>query len=203
MTLIKLARHLNASGTARRRLPGLLLMTDGERLPDPLPAVRRLPPGAGVILRHYDAPDRSDLAARLAEICRGRGLPLLIAGDWRLAMRVGAAGLHLPEAMVSTRTAWCRGRPDWLITAAAHSVNAIRRAQRSGVDAVLVSPVFGTASHPGARTIGRVRFAKMVRESALPVFALGGIGNANAAGLKNSGAVGIAAISALATARRL
>ena len=178
-------------------------MTDGERLSDPMPAVRRLPRGAGVVLRHYGAPDRSDLAARLAALCRMKGLSLLIAGDWRLAMQVGAAGLHLPEAMVPTRTAWRRARRDWLITAAAHSARAVRSAERAGVDAVLVSPVFTTASHPGAPTLGRVRFARMVRDSMLPVIALGGIGNANAAGLKNSGAVGLAAISALAISRGL
>ncbi len=177
-------------------------MTDSKRLPDPLPAARRLPHGAGVVLRHYDAPNRAGLAARLADICRCRGLKLLVAGDWRLAVEVGAAGLHLPEAMVRNRTAWRRNRGDWLITAAAHSASAIHHAELCGIDAVLLSPVFPTASHPGAPALGRVRFAKMVQESALPVFALGGIGDVNAAGLKNSGAAGFAAISAMAAVRR-
>jgi len=50
-----------------------------------------------VIFRHYGHKDRAMLATRLAALCRRRRLVFCVAGDWRLAARVGAAGLHLPE----------------------------------------------------------------------------------------------------------
>ena len=190
-TLTELARRLNARrrGTA---LPPVLLLTDENRLPDPLPAARTLPRGAGVVLRHYGAANRTALAAQLARI---PGLVLLVAGDMALARRAGARGLHLPEA--SGRPPRLRPR-GFLVTMAAHSLPALRRAKALGADAAVLSPVFPTASHPGAPTLGPLRFAALARGAGLPVYALGGVTAANAMRLLASGAIGFAAIGGLA-----
>ncbi|MDP6952898.1 MAG: thiamine phosphate synthase [Alphaproteobacteria bacterium] len=166
-------------------------MVDRARLADPLAAAARLPAGAAVLLRDYDALDRSQLAEDLARLCRRRRLVFLVAGDARLATAVGA-GLHLPQGLVA-RALRRRG----LVTAAAHDRPALVRAARAGADACLVSPVFPTASHPGARTLGPVRFAGLVRQAPLPVYALGGIDARTARRLAGSGARGIAALGAL------
>ncbi|WP_316976000.1 thiamine phosphate synthase [Shumkonia mesophila] len=184
------------------RLPPLILVTDAARLPDPAATIRRLPRGAAVILRHYDAPGRAALARRLAALCRRRGVRLLIAGDWRLAAAVGAGGVHLPEA-AARRGPPARGggglrRPGFLVTAAAHSPAALWRAAKAGADAALLSPVFPTASHPGAAGIGAIRFVAWCRRSPLPVYALGGIDRHSARRLKGTGAAGFAALGALA-----
>jgi thiamine-phosphate pyrophosphorylase len=172
-------------------------MTDLTRVPDPLAAARRLPRGAAVILRDRDAPARAAMAAALAKIARRRGLCLLVAGDGALAARVGAGGLHLPEAEVSLAPRWRRRRPDWLILAAAHSAAALRRAARARVDAVLLSPAFPTESHPGAPALGPHRFHALATRAGLPVYALGGI-DARTVRRLPPGPVGIAAIGALA-----
>ena len=177
-------------------LPALVLMTDEARLADPLPAARALPAGSAVILRHYGAPGRAALARRLAAVARRRGLLLLVGDDPALARRVGAAGVHLPERAIR-RAAAVRWRGDWLVTAAAHSHAGLRRAAASGADAVLLSPVFATASHPGIRSLGPCRFAALARACPLPVYALGGIDGAHARFLRGSGAVGIAGIDGL------
>lgn len=190
---------------ATRPLPPLILMTDSRRLPDPLAAAADLPRGSAVILRHYDAPDRAGLARRLAGICRRRGILLLIAADWRLAVASGANGVHLPEGMARRGPcAWGAGaphRPGFLVTAAAHSPAAIARAARAGADAVLLSPVFATASHPGAETLGPLKFVRWCRAAALPVYALGGIDRETAPRLAGSGLAGIAGIGGLTGVR--
>jgi thiamine-phosphate pyrophosphorylase len=190
-TLAKQARRLNARTGRGRGLPALLLLTDEVRLPDPLAAAARLPRGAGVILRHYGAPDRAALAARLAALCRRRGLLLLVAEDWRLAAAVRADGVHLPERPQRR----FRGRPGWLVTAAAHSAPALIRAARRGADAALLSPAFPTRSHPGRPALGPARFARLAHAAPLPVYALGGVDERTAARLR--GAVGVAANGAL------
>ncbi len=179
-------------------LPRLLLVTDGLRLPDPLPVAGALPRGAGILLRHYDSAGRRSLAIRLAQLARRRRLVLLVAGDWRLAAAIGAAGLHLPEGLLrSGRLApalgWARRRRR-LVTAACHSQAALAAAGKLGVRAALLSPVFATRSHPGAPSLGPLRFAAWCRSAPLPVYALGGVTGRSARRLAGSGACGLAAV---------
>ncbi len=152
-------------------------MTDRERLPDPAPAIAAMAPGSAVIFRHYGAPDRWRLAGELIGLCRCRGVLFMVAADPRLALAVAADGLHLPESMAKSGPHRWRlwRRPGWLVTAAAHSPAALQRAARSGADAALLSPVFPTPSHPGARTLGPLRFAAWAGRSPLPVYGLGGL----------------------------
>jgi len=181
------------------RLPPLILMTDDARLADPAAAIASLPRGSAVILRHYDDPGRAALGHRLLALSRDAGVRLLIAGDARLACRLGADGLHLPEWM-ARRGLW-RGwlRPGWLVTAAAHSPAALWHARRAGADAALLAPVFATASHPEAKPLGVLRFTAWCRRAPLPVYALGGITAETVGRLAASRAAGIAAIGGLTT----
>jgi thiamine-phosphate pyrophosphorylase len=195
MTLANVARRLKPGG-----VPALLLVTDPLRLPDPLPAAAGLPRGAAVVLRSYGDPAREQLADALAALCRRRRLVLLVAADWRLAERVGAAGLHLPEHMarhgvLAPLLGW-RRRRGALLSVACHSPAALARAKAIGADWAVLSPVFATASHPVAATIGPLRLAAWVRRAGLPVVALGGIGEKTAGRLHHSGVAGLAAIGA-------
>ncbi len=189
-------RRLPALGTGGQVFPPLILMTDSLRLPDPLAAIASMPAGSAVILRHYGAPSRQDLARELAVLCRRQRLSLLIGGDARLACAVGADGLHLPEWLARRGSGkWRRWRrPGWIVTAAVHSPAFLFRAAGAGADAVLLSPVFATASHPGLKVLGALKFAAWCRLSPLPVYALGGISAANAGRLKDCGNVGLAGI---------
>ena len=200
-TLAEAARQLKP---VRRTslLPRLILMTDSIRLPDPDAVILALAPGSAVILRERSPSRLVVLARRVAPLCRARRIRLLVAGDWRLAHEVGAGGLHLPEAAIRHGpNRWRRvRRRDWIVTAAAHSPSAIRVSARLGVDAVLLSPVFPTASHPGARTLGPLRFARWARESPVPVYALGGIDADHGRRLRGSGAAGFAGIGGLTLA---
>lgn len=206
MTLADDARRLNLRTSYRRsHLPPLLLLTDETRLADPSAAVARLPRGAAVILRHYGlaVTDRAALAHRLRRITRMGGVRLLLAvtgpADDALARAVGADGIHLPEWRVrhGAQRALRDRKPGWLVTAAAHSLPALRRADAVGADAALLSPVFVTASHTGTRPLGVLRFAAWSRHSRLPVYALGGIDTRSVARLRQTGACGLAGIGGL------
>jgi thiamine-phosphate pyrophosphorylase len=190
--LIEAARRLRRR---TRRLPWLVLMTDPARGGDPLAAAAALPRRAVVVLRHDSVPQRADLAARLARACRARGLGLSVARDARLALRLGA-GLHLADGMAPPLLWRLHGRG--LLTAAAHGPAALARARRMGADLALLSPLFATASHPGARPLGTVRFARFARGARVPVAALGGITAARVAAAARAGAVAVAAVGALA-----
>lgn len=208
MTLSDLQGYLNFKGPENRGriiLPRLILMTDETRLPDPLPAIDALPPGSAVILRHYGAPDRAALARTVVEYARRRRVRVLVAGDPHLAVQSGADGLHLPDSMArrgpGAWQGWRAWGKNWLITAAAHSPAALRRAEAAGADAILLSPVFPTKSHPDAAPLGNLRFRVFCASSPLPVYALGGITEVSARRLRGSGAVGLAGIGFLSTGR--
>ncbi len=185
----------------RARLPYLILMTDERRGGDPVALARRLPRGAGVILRHDAAPDRPALAASLARLCRARGLRFLVARDEALALR-HHAGLHLADGMhPPLRFRLERRRSGALLTMAAHGPAALARARRAGADLALLSPLLPTPSHPGGRALGTARFAALARRAGVAVAALGGITAHRVAAARAAGACSVAAIGALGPPR--
>ncbi len=179
----------------RKSLPGLWLMTD-ERVADDrlLAAARALPRGrAGIILRHYRTPpgQRRALFDALRAIARRRRLILLLAGPARLAASWRADGWHGRDPRRAPRRL--------LHSAPAHDRWEIRMAQRAGADLLFLSPLFPTRSHPGARVLGRARFAALAHATPLPVIALGGVTARHRRSLAGLGAIGWAAIDGLTT----
>tara|TARA_R110001592_G_scaffold168996_3_gene405428 strand:+ start:7367 stop:8059 length:693 start_codon:yes stop_codon:yes gene_type:complete len=181
----------------RHGLPLFAFMTDAGRTPDPAKALRLLSPGTMVIFRHYETPDRAALGRRLAALARRLGLIFVVAGDRRLAHRLRADGLHLPDGMVRRRGRFAPQGDPWPVSAAAHDGPGLRRAVRAGADLILLSPVFPTASHPGRPALGVRRLAALCHETRAPVLALGGVAPARLGRVLAAGAAGVAGIGAL------
>lgn len=193
--LAKLSSRLNWPHATRTDTPRFFLLTDHTRLPDPTDALTRLPRGAVVILRHPDPSELEVLARRTMAPAHRLGLKVLLAADVRLVQKLRADGVHLSAARARQgplRIA--KKRPGFLITAAAHGVAELKRAAHAGADVALVSPVFITASHPGAPTLGPIRFARLTRNTSIPVIALGGVTLQTARRLRLGPAHGLAAI---------
>ena len=176
-----------------------MFFTDPARTPDPERALERLPRGAGVVYRAFGAADAEARGRRLVRIARRRGLTLLAGADARLAARIGADGVHLPERGAAAAAGLKRARRGWIVTCAAHSAAAIVTARRAGADAVFVSPVFASASPSAGRALGPLRFAALARGAPLPVYALGGINARTARRITGLGIAGFAAVDALRT----
>ena len=126
--------------------------------------IARLPRGSGVVFRHYhlSEPDRRARFAVVRRLCRARGHVLILAGPPALARAWRADGSY---------GAPCPGRT----IATAHDLAEIALANRLGAAAVMLSPVFPTRSHPGAATLGPLRFRLLAARVAAPVIALGGM----------------------------
>ena len=197
--LWRLSKAAQSREARARGLPPLWFMTDRTRVADPLTVAAVLPAGAGIILRDYDAPERTELARALADMSRKRGLLLLVAGDERLAAGVGADGLHLPQWLARRARDVKRRHPSWLVTAAAHDAVSLRHAVLAGADAAFLSPVFPTRSHPGAPHLGTVRFAALARSTDMPVYALGGVDAETISRLQGARMAGTGVIGAAST----
>ena len=172
-------------------------MTDDERLPDPAKAARALPRGSLVIARARDTKRREMLTQELLNVARSRDLVVLVAGDPALAARLGADGLHLPAARARETLYWRAHYPRFRFSVAAHSLGEILRAALHGADAVFLSSLFPTQSHPGRTALEPLRASFIARAVRIPVYALGGVTQENAGRLSHAFA-GIAAIAALA-----
>ena len=179
------------------RYPRLWLMTDerqGEALWD---AVGALPRGAGVIFRHYSlAPGmRKAMFKRLRAMARARGLILILAGSPRLARAWQADGFHGRDPG--------QAFPELLHTAPTHDVAELLAAMRSGAGLAILSPVYATRSHPGAQTLGPLRFGLIARQSRIKIAALGGMNARRARSLKALRAYGWAGIDGLTPGARI
>ena len=171
----------------------LWLFTDARRLGDPLAAVARLPKGlSGVVFRHDGDPRRAELGRALARLCRARGLPMVVAGDWRLAAAL-RAGLHLRGGRKPGHAPPWRG----LLTSSAHDMVELRRARRAGARLAFLSPAFATASHREVTPLGPARWGKLARAARITVAALGGIDGASVRRLPSRYCAGAGAIGAL------
>ena len=170
-------------------LPAVWLITDARNDARLEEVLTRLPRGSGVIYRHYHlAPcERRARFAGLAALARRRGHRLVLAGSAREARGWRADGAYgLPSRLASG--------PATLRLVTAHSLAEIAMARRARADAVLLSPVFATRSHPGARTLGPLRFRLLAARAGMPVIALGGM---NAARRRRLGCTRWAAIDGL------
>jgi thiamine-phosphate pyrophosphorylase len=174
-----------------------MFFTDPARTPDAEGVAAILPRGAAIVFRAFGAADALGQGLRLKAIARRRGLKLMVGADAQLAARLRADGVHLPERMAAKSRRLKRAHPGWIVTCAAHSLAAARRAGAAGADAAVVSTVFESRSPSAGRPIGPLRLARLVRQAGLPVYGLGGINDKTARRLKDVRLVGLAAVEGL------
>lgn len=157
--------------TSRQPLPPLWLLSDERNNAALEGALRRLPRGSGFVYRHYHLAPEERVARFMAlrRLCRARGHCVILADSALTAKEWGADGLYGAPLMLGPK------RADLLAIATVHDMREIAQANRMGADAVMLSPVFPTRSHPGADVLGPVRFRSLARHAGMPVIALGGM----------------------------
>jgi thiamine-phosphate pyrophosphorylase len=151
--------------------PNLWLLSDARNDEALEGALKRLPRGSGFIYRHYHLPPVERVARFnvLARIARARGVVVVLADSALTAREWGADGIYGAPLSLYPR------RDGLLRLATAHSMAEIAQARRVQAHAVLLSPAFATHSHPGAPSLGPVRWRLLAAQAGLPVIALGGM----------------------------
>jgi 8-oxo-dGTP diphosphatase len=182
-------------------LPSLYLITPPAC--DDLPEfVRRLEAalrtGIRLVQFRTEFPDGRTVraACEAAALCRHFDARLLVNADIGLACEIGAAGVHLKARQLAELDR--KALPDsLLIGASCHNAVELTLAERLGADFAVLSPVMATESHPEADPLGWAGFHALVDHTALPVYALGGLGRDSLVDAIQQGAQGIAAIRGL------
>lgn len=156
-------------------LPSIWLVSDARNDAELERRLHRLPRGSGLIFRHYHLTpaERRARFMALRRIACAHGHLVFLSGDAPTARHWGADGAYGPAATLAPGPALPR-----LVTA--HSFRELRRCR---ADAFVLSPVFPTRSHPGAKALGPLRFRLFARKAQPPVIALGGMTARRAAAL--------------------
>lgn len=180
--------------TVRNRVPRRVLLSDARNDAMIERAVSWLGKGDALVFRHYHlgpAARRARFEALRKRATR-RGIVVIgarVPRSWGADGSYGSPREMAPLAGLSLTH---------LRLATAHSLAEIGAAARARADAIMLSPVYPTRSHPGGRALGAVRFLLLARRSPLPVIALGGMTAARASRLPVHG---WAAIDGLAVNR--
>ena len=153
-----------------------------------------------VQLREKDLGGRDlfDLAEKAHCLCEHYRASLFINDRIDVALAVDATGVQLGKTSLPIETARTLLGPEKLIGASIHSLSEVTDVEKSGADFVLFGPVYFTpskASFGAPQGLAALRI--IVENSALPVYAIGGITGENANAVKEIGVRGIALIAAI------
>lgn len=149
-------------------------------------------------------------ASALRELTRRAGIPLIINDDVDICLESGADGVHVGQDDLNAREARKRLGPDRIIGVSARTVAQALDAEAAGADYLGVGDMFGTATKADAKQTTLEELRAICRAVSIPVVAIGGIREELVPQLFDSGAAGIAVVSAIfakpdpaAAARRL
>lgn len=176
------------SHKSSKMLPKVWLISD-PRFKDRLyRSVQKLPKGSGVILRHYEDPNRYEIFKNLSRICRRRGLILINAGTDNFLNCHGRYYGKPPKN-------WLLNNRKAMAIISVHNARELAQARRHKADQLLISPLFATRSHKGERPLGVLAFRRLAEMSNIPVIAMGGMNSKRNAMIRY--AYGYAAIDGL------
>ncbi len=153
-----------------------------------------------VQLREKDLSTRElfTLAETLRELTRKYHAALFINDRIDVALALETEGVHLPGHSFPAESARKLVGPEMLIGASVHTVAEAKEAEGGGVDFVVFGPIFDTPSKRPYGPPQGVEPLRTVRQAvSLPLFAIGGITPGRVRAIKEAGADGVAAISAL------
>ncbi len=185
-----------------RPLPRLHAITDASVLSHPdlgirAAAIAAAGPAVALHVRDRTAGGAAlaRAAIRLLTLARPPEAALFVNARPDVAAAVAADGVQLSPGDLSpadARRLFTRG---W-IGRSVHSEEEAKAAAGEGADFLMVGGIYPSASHPGRPAAG----TDLIRRAAaldLPVVAIGGIDAARAMEVRDAGAYGVAAISAL------
>ena len=198
---IKINELLNYSKEIRsknNKLPKVIIIFDYELFDKKKLLKLKIPKKSAFLLRSYETKKRKKIAKQLLKFCKMKKIKLLIGSDIKLAEDIKADGIHFPEYMIKkNKINWIdiknvKSKKRWIITTSVHSIQSLKKAEGLDIDAVLLSPVFPSKSHPNSKSLGLNKFSKIVKKTKLPIYALGGINIKNVKSLTETDIIGYA-----------
>ena len=140
-------------------------------------------------------------AREVIEVLRPTGVPVIINDRVDLARALGAQGVHVGQDDMSPAEARQVLGDDAIVGLSITDAEQLKGVDPNVVDYLGVGPIFPTGSKPDATpAMGLEALSRIASSVRLPVAAIGGITEANAANVIRAGADGLAVISAICSA---
>lgn len=200
-----LERALTIGATARERLAAArlyVLLTRGQCVAAIDWTLHEAARGGADVfqLREKDLPDREllELARSVRVWTREAGVLFIVNDRPDVARLCEADGVHLGQDDLTIKDARRILGPEPLIGVSTHSVEQVRRAVLDGADYIGVGPTFPSRTKAFEEFPGLAFVRAATAETALPAFALGGIGPHNVAEVVAAGARRVAVSSGVA-----
>ena len=185
---------------------GLYALTDTQLLPDEriVDGVAQALAGGAAMVQYRDKGTdrerRADIAARLREVCRRFGRPLIINDDPELALEVGADGVHLGVDDKDPHQARALLGKNAIIGITCHtSIERARHFAGDPADYVAFGRFFPSRTKSGP-VHASPELLTQAQALGVPSVAIGGITVDNAAALIDAGADLIAVVHGLFSA---
>lgn len=151
-------------------------------------------------LREKDLDDVAlfQLANTISGLCNAYNAHLFINTNVKVAIDVGAAGIHLPDNDLSIAEVKEQTDDDIMIGCSVHGIHAAKKREYEGADFLIYSPIYPTTSKPDyGPAVGLSSLELVVKQVKLPVFALGGITPDRVRDCLVAGASGVAVMSGM------
>lgn len=146
-----------------------------------------------VILREKDLSedDYTALAEKVLRACQDCGITLVIHNFPETARKLGVRNLHMPLSLLTESL--CRE----FVTAgtSVHSIEQLKQAEFCGADYVTAGHIFATNCKKGLPPKGTAFLSEICRQTALPVYAIGGIDTEKLPLIAETGAAGACIMS--------
>jgi thiamine-phosphate pyrophosphorylase len=140
-------------------------------------------------------------AREVIEVLRPTGVPVIINDRVDLARALGAQGVHLGQGDTPPAEARAVLGEDAIVGLSITDPEQVKKVDPTVVDYLGAGPIFDTGSKPDAApALGLEALSQIAGGVRLPVAAIGGITEANAAAVIRAGADGLAVISAICAA---
>jgi thiamine-phosphate pyrophosphorylase len=157
--------------------------------------------GADVIqFRQKSGSTREMIGAtvQVKEVCRKTGVTFIVNDRLDIALASQSDGIHLGQEDFPIPLARKILGQEVIIGGSASTLDEARQCLRDGADYIGFGPVFSTTSKADAAPVSGLELLKqVVNEIPLPIIAIGGISGENIPLVMQTGAYGIAVISAV------
>lgn len=150
-----------------------------------------------ILLREKDLTEREylELAEKVLSICKSHNRRCILHTYYKAAKELGCKEIHLPLPLLQKMRE--EGEKEWFTTVgtSVHSLKQANLAMHLQADYMTAGHIFETDCKKGLPGRGLSFLSKVVCESEVPVYGIGGISADNAGKIMETGAAGVCIMS--------